>query len=673
MLKYSKSSLFLLFFYLSFIFSVSGHQQDLLEEKDISVIMKQILSEHLGSKEITDKVLENALTIYINQFDPQKIYLMESEILPYTSESSGEMQEVIQQYKNGNYAIFKKLNGVIQSSIERARKIRQELETDQKHDLFSEKSLSKSPATSEKNSEKFAANIDELKEHILWDIRSYIESQKKRVGGELTLEKKEKILRSYEVKLRDFENLYLYQNDKGQPLPVAEQNNLFAIHVLKALANSLDAHTSFYKANEAYDLRVRLQKEFKGIGLVLKSTTQGPVIAHILPDGPAAKNSQIEVNDILLEIDGKNIEDQSFEKVISLLHGDKNSFVKLTFKRPGKEGEAEKKYSVELPLEKIVLKGDRVDVSSQAFGNGIIGIIKLHSFYQGEGISSEKDIKEAIEKLESQGDLKGLILDLRDNTGGFLSQAVAVAGLFITDGVIVISKYSNGEQRFYRDIDSRGTFDRPLIILTSKMTASAAEIVAAALQDYGVAIVVGDEHTYGKGTIQTQTLTDNQSSSYFKVTVGKYYTVSGNTPEKKGVKADILVPGPWNSQNIGEVKGDNKEIDMISPAYDDQLADVPLELKPWYLKYYIPHLQRQVATWKNMVPLLKKNSEYRIAHNKNYQYFLKGKVGEEEEGEDEELNLLNQNKNYGVEDLQVEEAINILKDMILLDAKIKHR
>ena len=159
-------------------------------------------------------------------------------------------------------------------------------------------------------------------------------------------------------------------------------------------------------------------------------------------------------------------------------------------------------------------------------------------------------------KLKSQGNLRGLILDLRSNSGGFLSQAVKVAGLFISDGVIVISKYSNGEEKFYRDVDGKTVYDGPLVVLTSKATASAAEIVAQALQDYGVALVVGDEHTYGKGTIQTQTVTDNRSTSYFKVTVGKYYTVSGHTPQKEGVKADIVVPGRWSKEKIGEMSID---------------------------------------------------------------------------------------------------------------------
>src|SRR5262249_45906772 len=148
----------------------------------------------------------------------------------------------------------------------------------------------------------------------------------------------------------------------------------------------------------------------------------------------------------------------------------------------------------------------------------------------------------------------------------------------------------------------------PLVVLISRATASAAEIVAQALQDYGVAIVVGDEHSYGKGTIQSQTVTDNEGTSFFKVTVGEYYTVSGNTPQIRGVKSDILVPGILNQEHIGEeyLEDTIKLSDKISPKYQDDLKDIDPELKPWYLRYYIPTIQPKTEFWQKMLPLLKK-------------------------------------------------------------------
>lgn len=645
-----------------------AYEQDLLKSNDISRIMKQILAEHVEKKEVTAKILDNSLMIYIDQFDPHRMYLLEREVLPYFKPQEGQLLKAIQQYNQNDYGIYKQLNQTIQNSILRSRRTRETLESQLKSSMFHPSpDQAHGPIANKETLEPFVRTEEQLKERILQNLGSYINAQKKRFGEVITPERKEQILNSYETKLREFENQYLYQNEKGEPLSVPEQDNLFSLHVLKALANSLDSHTSFYEANEAYDIRVRLQKEFKGIGLVLKDSNQGPIVTYMLEGGPAAKSELIEQGDILIEVDGKSVVDHPFEKIMGLLHGGKNTKVKLAFKRKDEKDKTEKIYTVELIREMIILNNDRVDISSEQFGNGIIGIVSLHSFYQGAGVSSEQDVRDAIAKLEKKGTLKGLILDLRENTGGFLSQAVKVAGLFITDGVIVISKYSNGDERIYRDVDGKTSYDGPLIVLTSKTTASAAEIVAQALQDYGVALVVGDEHTYGKGTIQSQTVTDNQSSSYFKVTVGKYYTVSGRTPQKDGVRADILVPSHWNREEIGEMYADSLNSDIIPAAYYDTLKDVPPDLKAWYIKYYIPKLQKRTIVWRNLLPTLLKNSEYRIANNKNYQYFLKGSHEDEDADSEEEWNVTDKNnKTFGEDDLQIQEAVSILKDMILM-------
>lgn len=652
-----------------------AYEQDLLKTRDISHIMQQILSEHVDKKEITTQILQHALENYIDQFDPHRMYLLESEVLPYFTPSPLQLQQAIEKYKHDDFSLFKQLNSLIQNSIERSREIRKELEANLTNSLFhSEMNPDKQPVpiSNQEPMNSFVRTKEQLKERIKENLRAYIHAQKKRYSEVMTPQRKEQILQSYEIKLRELENQYLYQNEKDQPLPVIEQENLFSIHVLKALAKSLDSHTSFYEANEAYDIRVRLQKEFKGIGLVLKDTNHGVIVTHMLEGGPAARSKLIQTGDILIDIDGTSVLDHPFEKTIEMLHGDKNTKIHLTFKRKGDKDNPDKIYTVELTREIIILNNDRVDVRSEAFGNGIVGIITLHAFYQGAGVSSEQDVRNAIEQLEKKGNLKGLILDLRENRGGFLSQAVKVAGLFITDGVIVISKYSNGDERIYRDVDGKTFYDGPLIVLTSKATASAAEIVAQALQDYGVALIVGDEHTYGKGTIQTQTITDNQSSSYFKVTVGKYYTVSGHTPQKEGVKADILAPSHWNREQIGEIYADSLEADIIPPIYDDSLQDVPLDLRSWYIKYYIPKLQKRTIIWRDLLPILRKNSAYRIAHNKNYQHFLKEtNEAEGEDVEDEWSVTDKQNKTYGEDDLQVQEAVNILKDMILLHSMQK--
>lgn len=657
----------LVFLYLLILCSpLYSYQQSLLKSADIQVIMKQILNQHLGDKMMTTKVLQNAINTYIEQFDPQHIYLLESEVNPLLHLSLQELNQFLANYEEGNYAIFQKVNQLIQHSIFRARAIRKQVELESIDSLFN-------ASTSKQTYDDYAKTDDDLKQRWLQNLKSFIQTYKQRYGVPGTQERKNSLIHSYEENLKEFENQYLYQDEKGQLLPKLDQENLFTLHILKALASSLDSHTSFYEANEAYDIRLHLQKEFQGIGLSLKETPNGIIVANTIEGGPAAKSGLIKPGDFLLEINGKPVAGTQFEKIMEILHDETQSEVKLGFKRPTEGNQPEKNYNVSLKREAIILNKDRVDVSDQKFGNGIIGIIKLHSFYQGADISSEKDVRNAIEQLEKKGNLKGLVLDLRDNRGGFLSQAIKVAGLFITNGIIVISKYANGEEHFYRDVDGKVSYDGPLVVLTSKITASAAEIVAQALQDYGVALIVGDEHTYGKGTIQTQTVTDNRSSSYFKVTIGLYYTPSGKTPQKNGVIADIIVPSHWQNIEVGEKYADTVDGNKISPHFDDPLNDVKAELKPWYLKYYTPKLQHRTSVWRNLVPTLQKNSQYRIANNKNYQYYIQGGKDADNDSEEDEWKLRSDKaKNGGEDDLQLEEAVNILKDMYILHASAKN-
>jgi carboxyl-terminal processing protease len=367
-----------------------------------------------------------------------------------------------------------------------------------------------------------------------------------------------------------------------------------------------------------------------------------------------------------VEINGRSVENASYDDVLRLLQDSGSGAVQIGLRR-FREGNAGELYQVELRREKIVMQDDRVQYSFERFGDGIIGKIDLPSFYEsGEGMSCEVDLKEALRGLKKQGDLKGLVLDMRENSGGFLNQAVKVAGLFVSSGIIVISKYAHGETQYLRDLDGRTYYNGPLVILTSRGSASAAEIVAQALQDYGTALVVGDDRTYGKGTIQYQTVTDSSAASFFKVTVGRYYTVSGRTTQIDGVLADINVPTSYSALAIGEryLQYPLKS-DRIPSAYVDPLSDIDPRNRPWFQKNYMANLQKKISLWTQMLPQLSSNSAYRLQQNKDYVLFL----GALEQSRKGERFTPTAQANWGVDDLQMLEAVNILKDMVMLYRK----
>lgn len=660
---------FLILVFPLFLFSLLfGAEQDLLQPDDIHKVMQQIFTQHVDKKRVDGELLTHSFRIYFEQFDPDGVYLLQSEVNPYIYLNEPDLKALEKQYIEGDYAIYHKMNDVIQKAILRSQKYRQELEKNPK-DLFKE-ALSE---VREKHS-GFAENEVSLQKRIRGYLLSILQNEVRRFGERGITGYEKEAIALIERDIRARESQYTYAG-----LSEADQENLFTIHVLKSLAKSLDAHTAFFDPKEAYDLKVRLEKGFEGIGLVFQESPQGIVVAHMLDGSPAFKDGSIKVGDRLLEINGVKTSELSFEKLMDLLRGKKDEPVALVLSRPSGDIPPKmipKIIQVSLKRDTIVLNDDRIDVTSEKFGNGIIGVITLHSFYQNDkGITSEKDVREAIDKLKKEGPLRGLILDLRENSGGFLSQAVKVAGLFVTDGVIVISKYYNGEEKIYRDIDNGVEYTGPLVVLTSRATASAAEIVAQALQDYGVALIVGDEHTYGKGTIQSQTVTGNKGSSYFKVTVGEYYTVSGKTPQLHGVPADVVIAGPYSNAHIGEeyLEDTIQQNKKIAATYNDQLQDIPPDLKPWFLRYYLPFLQQQKTVWRDMIPSLQKNSSRRLEENKNYQLFLKKiaypGISQAKDQDDEEK----RDGNFGRDDFQLTEAINVVKDMIYLDSKMRQR
>jgi len=638
---------------------------EVLKMDDVNKIMKQIFEQHVDQKEMTTSILKKSFKVYIDQFDPDRVYLLDSEVQRFLGMGDAEVQRMVEKYKQGKFPEFEELNGVIQSSILRSRKIRQSLESDIPA-LFKKSDGVGSDGNQDWSDPdlklQFPKTVAELTDRIRQEVIKFIAMERRRYGDSYVVSRQPQTIRIFEKEDTVREDQYLFVNDNGQPMTEVEKQNAFVMHVLKSLASALDAHTTVLNPTEAYDMRLRLEKEMQGLGILLRPTTDGYVISQLVKDGPAAKSGLVQVNDKLWEIDGTQIANLPLDKIMEMLRGKKGTTVTLLLKRTTNErgNPVEKMVKATLTREDIAVNEDRAQANLVTTPLGNIGVIKLDSFYQGDnGINSENDVRDAIQKLDQHGNLRGLVLDLRENSGGFLSQAVKVAGLFITNGVIVVSKYFNGEEHFYRDMDGKVSYEGPLVVLTSKATASAAEIVAQALQDYGVALVVGDEHTYGKGTIQSQTVTEDKASTFFKVTVGMYYTVSGKTPQIQGVKADIVVPSEFAHDTIGEEFLDNPlKQGAIPPSYNDSLSDIAPNLKPWYMRYYAPTLQHKKDFWRNMLPDLRKNSNYRITNNKDYEAFIKGeKVAQ------------GPNANRNLEDMQLAEAVAIVKDMILLQAQ----
>jgi carboxyl-terminal processing protease len=407
---------------------------------------------------------------------------------------------------------------------------------------------------------------------------------------------------------------------------------------------------------------IQLQQRLFGIGAQLRDDLNGFTVVKIIEGGPASRNTGLKANDRIIAINGEPVVGLEITEAVELIRGEEGSLVTMTVLRPNPE--KEEKLEITIIRGEVVIKEARIESKVVPFGDGVIAHITLHSFYQDPLRSSASDIFEEINKIHNEHLLKGVILDLRLNAGGILPQAVAVTGLFITKGIVCSIKDNHGDIEHLRDIDSRIAYDGPLIVLTSKASASASEIVAQTLQDYGRAIIVGDEHTYGKGTFQTITFDGDHNGRInpkgeFKVTRGKYYTVSGKSPQLVGVVPDIVIPGFYSETELGERHTKNPLAnDSIAENFNDDLSDVPVNQRDQISWLYRFNLQPKIKTYTRHLPLLRKNSQIRIENESFYQSFLTQLKEEDIKLERVEL--------FVKFDPQLHEAINVMKDLILL-------
>lgn len=382
--------------------------------------------------------------------------------------------------------------------------------------------------------------------------------------------------------------------------------------ILKSFMEAIDAHSDIMNVEEARATRERLTKEGVGTGLTVALTRKGWMISWILEGSPAAEDGVLQTGDILVALNGKPCLEMSAQEIDAQLH-ESRGIIHVDVLRQGNG--ASTHVQAALLRKPFTIQEGRVEweVRKTAYGN--IAILRLHAFYRnGDGISSEIDLRNAFDACMEQAALSGVILDLRDNGGGYITEGVRVSGLFIKTGVVMMARYSDGSSLVFRDVDKTELFSGPLIILTSKETASAAEIVAQSLKDYGRAIIVGDKRTYGKGTIQTQNVTEGRSKTFpLRMTVGAFFTVGGSSPQGGGVQADIIVPSLWLGKKVEQEN--SKPLAAQPPLFHDTLQDVGVDSLPWYHEQYLPFLEQKTDRDRQWVPELRRRSESRLQHS----------------------------------------------------------
>jgi carboxyl-terminal processing protease len=613
-----------------------GAEKSELQFVDVRNVMEKLFNQHIETKKITPTVVKRSFKVFIKQFDPQKIYLTQQEAKPFLELTPVQIEQIIAHYFTDKYPEYEAINKAINKAICRSREWRLEFYKD-----FIEKGEALQARLCDNVSE-YAESLELLKCRIRQQLffRFMLENKLNSVDF-WTEERRKKVCDLYEKRISRFESLYSFSNNNEAHL---------VMHILKAVAKSLDAHTDVFSQEEACGMRASLEKQFVGIGIAFRDGLEGIEVTDFIKNGPAERSRKISIGDILVKVGDNCVNYDSYHKVFNWLKGKEGEAVALKFRRGNDH------FNVRVKREIITLEEQRLTYETEPFAAGVIGKLTLPAFYESSNFSCEKDMRAALKAMQKEGPLLGVVLDIRENPGGFLNQAVKVCGIFIRNGIVIASKSSEGEVKYIRNINPNFCYTIPLVIVTSKCSASAAEVVSQTLKDFGVAIVVGDKRSYGKGTIQSQTVTNPQARTPFKVTIGKYYTPSGKSTQLVGVQPDIEVPSIYAPYRIGEKYLEFPlPNDTISPLYQDPLTDIAEHNRVWFDRNYTPYLQQKELRWIKIIPLLQENSRIRLNNDPDFQLFLK-KIDKKD------LSVQNIKEN----DLQVEEAVNILKDMISL-------
>jgi carboxyl-terminal processing protease len=348
-------------------------------------------------------------------------------------------------------------------------------------------------------------------------------------------------------------------------------NDVFE-NLMNAYARTFDPHSSYFSARNSEEYRIQMSLSYEGIGATLQTSDEYVSIVNLFPGGPAAVAGTLGVNDRITaiaqgpepfqEVIGWRLDD-----VVQLIRGKGGTQVRLQLLPAGASPGTPEKV-IELTRGKVTLEGQAAKKQRKLVTrNGKqlnLGVISVPGFYQDVQAQSQgdenyrsttRDVRRLLEELRKEGSFDGLILDLRGDGGGFLPEATALTGLFIDEGPVVQLKDTTGRVEVLDDPIPGIVYDGPLVVLVDRLSASASEIFAGAIQDYKRGYVVG-QRTFGKGTVQnlvpldrwTQRPVDGQLT----ITIGKFYRVTGESTQHRGVEPDILLPSPISLDEVGE-------------------------------------------------------------------------------------------------------------------------
>ena len=660
----------------------------------IELITYVLQNGHYDPKDIDDSFSAEVYEDYLESLDPLKRFFYASDI----AEFQKYQQLLDDQIKNQELSFFDLTHKRLVQRMEEAEELYKEiLETpfdfQEQETLNMDYDEREYPTSREEMKERWRKQLKFSAVSSFYDLKQEQERLLKenpdhKVRSNAALEEEAR-----ELTRESMEEFFDFSDD-------LERKDWFSVYI-NSIVEEFDPQTFYFAPQEKDRFDIAMSGKLEGIGARLQKKADNITVVEVISGGPAWRGEEVEVGDEILKVKQEDEEEavsivgMRLDDAVSLIKGPKGTKVTLTLRK------------VDGTIEEVTIVRDVVEIeetyakAAMVEKNGeMYGIINLPKFYFNMEDYSERnaasDVRKEIIRLKKQG-MEGLVLDLRNNGGGSLKTVVDIAGLFIKEGPIVQVKSKMEGQEVLEDTDESILWDGPLVILVNELSASASEILAAAMQDYKRAIVIGSKQTYGKGTVQNVLDLNRwvQNSDFgdmgaLKITTQKFYRVNGGSTQLEGVKSDVVVPDRFSFIDIGEK-------DQENPLPWDKIAPAEYEVWDGYIDFQETLEKSQARMAQNeYLKLIKENAMWIKEQREdntlplNYQAFSEEMEADEAMAEkfskisDYESNLTYQSLPYEVEmfstdtvlaekrerwhenlssDLYVEEAINVLEDL----------
>lgn len=579
-----------------------------LNQALIAQIVKDALENiHFRRKKIDDTTSERAYKIFIESLDPRKQF--------FTQEDINKLDQfkymIDDEIASGKFSLLERAQAILRKNQVLVRKFVSE--TLKKPLPYAE------TFSYETNPQKrsYAKNFEELKKRWIAILKleiygDYIGEVNKKNAAEEQKKKVNKVVlqkitsMSFEQEKKSRQEISEINSEYFKRLEQQSANDRFSLYI-NALTTSRDPHTIYLPPEKKEEFDIDISGHLNGIGALLRDDKGVIKVVRIIPGSAAAKKAKttpdqaLEPEDSILKVaqdeekDFVNITGMKINDAVKLIRGPRGTKVRLEIEKSDKR-------KMVISIIRDIVKIEETYAKSQVIeNNGKYGYLNLPKFYrdfakEDNGRNCSEDVAKEIEKLKKRK-VKGIIFDLRNNGGGALEDARKTAGLFIEQGPIVQVRDYNNKVEVLKDDDRKTFYDGPLVVLVNKFSASASEIFAGALQDYGRAIIIGDDHTHGKGTVQVvinlgqgllQKLFNHVQLGALKLTIQQFYRINGESTQLKGISPHIILPDRYQY-----IESHEKELDHALPW--DKIA--PLT----YKKSKIKNLKKLMALSKKRV------------------------------------------------------------------------